>query len=80
MNKFNFKICFQCLLWFSNRMYINTFSTQQLDMGCWTKRIFTKVVSEVEKDDSSQSEMWYWLNLARMYQVQNSTKKIYRGF
>ena len=32
------------------------------------------MVTEIEKDDSSQDEMWYWLNLARMYQVQKSIK------
>lgn len=55
-------------------------NTQQLDIGVSKKESFNKVVSEVEKDDSSQSEMWYWLNLARMYQVQKEYKKSIEAF
>jgi hypothetical protein len=58
----------------------STLSTQQLDAGVGQRESFTKVVSEVEKDDSSQSEMWYWLNLARMYQVQKEYKKSIEAF
>lgn len=55
-------------------------NTQQLDIGVSQKESFAKVVSEVEKDDSSQSEMWYWLNLARMYQVQKEYQKSIDAF
>jgi hypothetical protein len=58
----------------------STLTTQQLDMGVAQKESFTKVVSEVEKDESSQNEMWYWLNLARMYQVQKEYKKSIEAF
>lgn len=52
-----------------------TISTQQLDVGVAQKESFNKIVTEIEKDDSSQDEMWYWLNLARMYQIQKEYQK-----
>ena len=55
-------------------------NTQQLDVGVAQKESFSKVVSEMEKDESSQGEMWYWLNLARMYQVQKEYQKSINAF
>ena len=34
----------------------------------------------MEKDESSQDEMWYWSNLARMYQVQKEYQKSIDAF
>jgi hypothetical protein len=53
----------------------STITTQQLDVGVSHKESLNKMVTEIEKDDSSQDEMWYWLNLARMYQVQKEYQK-----
>lgn len=53
----------------------STITTQQLDIGVSHKESLNKMVTEIEKDDSSQDEMWYWLNLARMYQVQKEYQK-----
>mgnify|MGYP000937156684 CR=1 FL=1 len=80
MIKFNFKICFTMFAMVFLTGCTSTLSTQQLDAGVGQRESFTKVVSEVEKDDSSQSEMWYWLNLARMYQVQKEYKKSIEAF
>jgi hypothetical protein len=66
MIKFNFKICFTMFAMVFLTGCTSTLSTQQLDAGVGQRESFTKVVSEVEKDDSSQSEMWYWLNLAKI--------------
>ena len=57
-----------------------TINTQQLDVGVGQKESFNKVVSEMEKDEGSQSEMWYWLNLARMYQIQKEYQKSIEAF
>lgn len=80
MIKFNFKICFSIVTMIFLTGCTSTLTTQQLDMGVAQKESFTKVVSEVEKDESSQNEMWYWLNLARMYQVQKEYKKSIEAF
>lgn len=80
MIKFNFKICFTIVTMIFLTGCTSTLTTQQLDIGVAQKESFTKVVSEVEKDDSSQNEMWYWLNLARMYQVQKDYKKSIEAF
>lgn len=53
----------------------STITTQQLDVGVSNKESLNKMVTEIEKDDGSQDEMWYWLNLARMYQVQKEYQK-----
>lgn len=76
----NFKIYFTIVAMIFLTGCASTLSTQQIDAGVGQKESFTKVVSEVEKDDSSQSEMWYWLNLARMYQVQKDYKKSIEAF
>ena len=57
-----------------------TVNTQQLDIGVSQKESFSKVIIEMEKDESSQDEMWYWLNLARMYQVQKEYQKSIDAF
>ena len=55
-------------------------NTQQLDVGVAQKESFSKVMSEMEKDEGSQGEMWYWLNLARMYQIQKEYQKSITAF
>lgn len=55
-------------------------STQQLDVGVTHKESLNKMISEIEKDTGSQDEMWYWLNLARMYQVQKEYRKSIDSF
>lgn len=80
MIKFNFKSYFTIVAMIFLTGCASTLTTQQIDAGVGQKESFTKVVSEVEKDDSSQSEMWYWLNLARMYQVQKDYKKSIEAF
>jgi hypothetical protein len=80
MIKFNFKICLTLVAMISLTGCTSTLTTQQLDAGVGQKESFTKVVSEVEKDESSQNEMWYWLNLARMYQIQKDYKKSIEAF
>ena len=80
MIKYNFKIYFTIVAMIFLTGCASTLNTQQIDAGVGQKESFTKVVSEVEKDDSSQSEMWYWLNLARMYQVQKEYKKSIEAF
>ena len=80
MIKFNFKICFTIFVMTLFTGCTSTLTTQQLDVGVAQKESFTKVISEVEKDESSQDEMWYWLNLARMYQVQKEYQKSIDAF
>ena len=55
-------------------------NTQQLDVGVSQKESLSKMISEIEKDTGSQDEMWYWLNLARMYQVQKEYGKSIDAF
>jgi hypothetical protein len=75
MIKFNFKICFTIVATIFITGCTPTINTQQLDVGVSQKESLNKVISEMEKDESSQDEMWYWLNLARMYQVQKEYQK-----
>ncbi len=44
-------------------------TTAQLQTGVTTKESMNYTISTLEKDKSSQNEMWYWLNLGRLYQV-----------
>jgi hypothetical protein len=55
-------------------------NTQQLDIGVSQKESFSKVLNEMEKDTSSQNEMWYWLDLGRMYQIQKEYQKSIGAF
>lgn len=55
-------------------------NTQQLDIGVSQKESFSKVLNEMEKDTSFQNEMWYWLDLGRMYQVQKEYQKSMGAF
>ena len=55
-------------------------NTQQLDVGVSQKESLSKMISEIEKDTGSQDEMWYWLNLARMYQMQKEYGKSIDAF
>lgn len=55
-------------------------STQQLDVGVTQKESLNNMVVEIEKDVGFQNEMWYWLNLARMYQVQKEYQKSIDAF
>ena len=55
-------------------------STQQLDLGVTQKESLNNMVVEIEKDVSFQNEMWYWLNLARMYQIQKEYQKSIDAF
>lgn len=55
-------------------------STEQLDTSVNQKETFNKAILEMEKDENSKDEMWYWLNLARMYQVQKDYKKSIDAF
>lgn len=78
--KFCFRVFYAitCLAFFTG--CVPTINTQQLDAGVSQKESFNKLISEMEKDESSQDEMWYWLNLARMYQVQKEYQKSIEAF
>ena len=75
MFKFYFKVIVVITSLFFLTGCTPTITTEQLNVGVIQKESFNKIVTEVEKDDSSQNEMWYWLNLARMYQVQKEYQK-----
>lgn len=44
-------------------------TTVQLQTGITTKESMNHTITTLEKDKGSQGEMWYWLNLGRLYQV-----------
>ena len=52
----------------------------QLNVGVAQKASLSQMIVEIEKDTGSQDEMWYWLNLARMYQVQKEYNKSIDAF
>lgn len=78
------KFCIKLLLSIIGITFISgctpSVSTQQLDVGVSNKESLTKMVDEIEKDVGSQKEMWYWLNLARMYQIQKEYRKSIDAF
>lgn len=55
-------------------------SLNDLDKGVTNKNTLVQVISEMEKDDNSKDEMWYWLNLGRMYQIQKDYNKSIDAF
>lgn len=55
-------------------------NTQQLQAGASNKDLAEKTLQDMEKDTSSQGEMWYWLNLARLYQNKHDYTKSIAAF
>ncbi|AFL67623.1 COG3014 family protein [Sulfurospirillum barnesii] len=55
-------------------------STQQLQTGAEHKETVAQTIQAMEKDTSAQSEMWYWLNLARLYQSTKEYEKSTQAF
>lgn len=55
-------------------------NSQQLQAGASNKDMFEKTLQDMEKDTSSQGEMWYWLNLARLYQNKHDYQKSIAAF
>lgn len=55
-------------------------NTQQLQTGASNKASVEKTLQDMEKDTSSQSEMWYWLNLGTLYQTKHDYPKSINAF
>ena len=55
-------------------------NTQQLQTGAGHRDSVAKTIMEMEKDTSAQTEMWHWLNLARLYQTTKQYDKSIGAF
>ena len=53
---------------------------QELQSGISNKSGLHKTIADMEKDTSAQGEMWYWLNMGRLYQTDKNYEKSIEAF
>lgn len=80
MAKMNIKLLFVVISVIFFNGCTPSVTNQQLNIGVAQKESLSQMIVEIEKDTGSQDEMWYWLNLARMYQVQKDYNKSIDAF
>lgn len=80
MAKMNIKLLFMVISVIFFNGCTPSVTNQQLNIGVVQKESLSQMIVEIEKDTGSQDEMWYWLNLARMYQVQKEYGKSIDAF